>query len=160
MRKPKVGDKFIVEITDYNYGMYPSYTINGIKGLHLTKSDFEELDPYHEPTLMEHAKALKEQTKIISAMNNCKGCPFFKECDDFACPRWWELNYKPTDKEKEILEFWKKQGATDIYRCNDEYYYFSNDEAGLGHIEIEGIFKDLKIDEKYKIDDLLEGDER
>ena len=65
--EPKVGDKFIVEITDFSYGMYPYYTVNDIKGLHLTESDFEELDPYHEPTLQDHAKALQDNCEKISS---------------------------------------------------------------------------------------------
>lgn len=147
MSKPKVGDKFIIEIT--NEDAYGGYYVNN---MFFEDYEFNELQSYHVPTLQDCAKILKENV----AKDNCKNCPF--DCDSLdKCPQYWKLKTDLTDKEQKTLEYWKYVGATSICKKTDSEYAFVKYDTQVGEATIKGIFEKLEIGKTYSIDDLLEG---
>lgn len=129
MSKYDVGDEFRIKIVGKDHdGNY--YTFDN--GWSLFESAVNELIPYHEPTLQDHAKVLQENCEKIKDLE-CKDCEFRKNnlCSIGAeIPQYWDLpsldmtNEDFTDEEKALL---KTYFAMDAH--NTEIEYINNGQS-------------------------------
>lgn len=169
MSKYKEGDKFIgeiLEIHEDDYGKVMYGLGSGRTRMGKKEYELDALQQYHEPTLEEHAIALKENCDKYFNVKECNGCEFAKGlgCKINKEPLDWDLEQKPklTEKERETLEFWKKQGAEYVDGFFDGIISHSDEnKASIGTLHSEyapNIYEIVGTSYK-KIEDLLKGED-
>lgn len=167
MSKYKVGDKFILEIEKCleknDKCNEPIYYIKGDRLFYQTETELNQRQPYHEPTLMEHALALQDNCEKYFDEDTCVGCEFAEEnaCRvDLAIN--WELDIKPklTEKEREILEFWDNKGAMYVRQGLGDNIIIEDSDNRLIAIINRRYAPNIYIlaENVYLLDDLLEGE--